>query len=193
MDLVQDTSERALRSCPPELEHEALRAWLVTTLRNLFMDGRRASRRRRTASLPDEMIMQEADAPTGDSPPLWRLVDDQAVERCIETLHPRLREVYLMRAKRGLTLKQIATLLNLPLGTVGTRLFRARRHLRGKLERSIERSALQDDRTAGGGPQRVVRVSAALGPREHSSAPRANARRRAHRAIEIGGCSASQD
>jgi|SRR5688572_11335075 len=130
-DLVQDTFERALRTLPHDYPREQVRGWLLLTLRNLFIDRERARRRQRSLPLAEDLAAPEVTADLDQ--PLWRRVEDAALERCLSQLDARLRDVYLLRAAGGLSLASIGAELGIPLATAGTRLHRARARLRAML------------------------------------------------------------
>ena len=132
-DLVQDVFERALRRAPPHLQRGQLRRWLRVALHNLFIDRHRQARHIRLVPLTDDVL--PAGWPEHDDPPAaWKVVDEAELEQAIAGLDPRLRDVYVLHARDGLSLTAIAEALGIPVATVGTRLFRARRHLRTALE-----------------------------------------------------------
>lgn len=127
-DLVQDTFERALRMLSCDYPREQTRGWLLLTLRNLFIDRERARRRQRNFPLVDDLAAPETPSELDQAH--WRRVEDEALERCLNRLDVRLREVYLLRAGGGRSLASIGQELGIPLATAGTRLHRARARLR---------------------------------------------------------------
>jgi RNA polymerase sigma-70 factor (ECF subfamily) len=143
-DLVQDTFERALRLSCDEVSSDGIRRWLFVTLRNLFIDRRRAAARKRHVPLLDGLHLMVPE--TTEERCSWRFVDDTAVEACVRAIDPRLRQVYELHVAQGLPLTTIATHLGIPASTAGTRLHRARRQLKGRLEREL---ALQLSPAAG--------------------------------------------
>ena len=129
-DLVQDTFERALRGAPADLPPEQLRKWLVVTLRNVSIDRHRRTLRTRLVPLTDDIPQQTM----AENLPVWRRIDDAMLRRCVSELDPRLREAYLLKTRRRLSLVQIASTLGIPVSTAGTRLHRARRQLAERLK-----------------------------------------------------------
>ena len=125
-DLVQDTLARALT-------HESLwrggslKAWAVTILLNQHRNRQRAlSRRGRTDPLDEARIAGGLPASTD--------VELKAIERGLALLPDEQREVLLLVALEGLTYKEAADALGIPIGTVMSRLSRARASLRTYLE-----------------------------------------------------------
>jgi RNA polymerase sigma-70 factor (ECF subfamily) len=134
MDLVQTTYERALRRGFAAVPAEQLRGWLVTIARNQFIDRYRTERCRtrreqRPANGEDLTVatMDDADQPA------WRELTRADLDRAVERLTPPLARTYRLHAFENLDYAGIAVLLQIPLSTVGTRLLRARRQLRGIL------------------------------------------------------------
>src|ERR1043165_7418342 len=117
-DLVHDTFERALRAWDRNREHADLRSWIVSLLNHLFIDRCRQAHPR----------------PPHEPPPVWTRVSDEQIEAALAALDPELRFAYDLRI-RGYSYDRIATELNIPKATVGTRLFRARKRLKDALQR----------------------------------------------------------
>jgi len=140
-DLVQDTYVRALRFWTKFDPGTNLRAWLFRMMFNLFVNQYRRSKRGREISegheqsdlrvqvLPDEHL-----APTSTPEEFFfeRLFSDDVVE-AVSELAPDFKMVVLLADINGFSYKQIADILNIPVGTVMSRLHRGRRMLREKL------------------------------------------------------------
>jgi RNA polymerase sigma-70 factor, ECF subfamily len=123
-DLVQDCIERALRRVDTLVDEQRLGAWLRSVLFNAFIDGRRTFRsRRETAEAELDEVVDTATQPD---------VREEANEvlRSIAALSPLHRQVLLLVAAEGLTYREVAEELSVPIGTVMSRLARAREHLR---------------------------------------------------------------
>lgn len=145
-DLVQETYLRALRAAP-EFEEKGggIRAWLLTILHNAFFTAQ--SRQKKRPTLVEEFF--EADdrlPPPDEAPPAWDLKSlnweyvDQRLKQGIERLSPEHREVLLLWGVEGLKYKEIASIVGVPIGTVMSRLHRARATLAGMLkEMTVER------------------------------------------------------
>lgn len=123
-DLVQDTLARAFSR-----EHlwrgGSLRAWLFTILTNLDRNRRRA-----LAARPgtDEFDERRFGTPAGDG------LARRAIERGVAALPAEQREVLLLVALEGLSYREVAQVQDVPIGTVMSRLSRARAALRVALE-----------------------------------------------------------
>jgi RNA polymerase sigma-70 factor (ECF subfamily) len=121
-DLVQDTLERAWSKLHLYRHGTDLRAWLFTVMHNVHVNRVRASRP--TDPLEDEMPELAQRATQGDS----LVVRD--LERAIAALPLAQREVLLLVALEDLSYDETARSLGIPIGTVMSRLARAREKLR---------------------------------------------------------------
>jgi RNA polymerase sigma-70 factor (ECF subfamily) len=133
-DLVQDTFERSLRKLPVGLPQDRIQCWLLVTLRNRFIDLRRSFEHRARVPLHENALFS-LPAQDPEQQPRWARVDPEALWRCVDRLNPILREVFVLRVRGRRSHAEIAAQLGIPLSTVGTRYFRALRHLRQMLER----------------------------------------------------------
>jgi len=121
-DLVQDTLERAWSKLHLYRRGTDLRAWLFTVMHNVHVNRVRAARP--TEPLEDEMPELAQRATQGDS----LVVRD--LERGIAALPLAQREVLLLVALEDLSYNEAARALGIPIGTVMSRLARAREKLR---------------------------------------------------------------
>lgn len=139
-DLVQETYLRALRSADRfEERGGGIRAWLFTILHNTFYS--QVKRAQRGPMLVDEFYGAESDETVpGEAPPAWDLgaLDwehvDERLKKAIEDLRPEHREALLLWGVEGLKYRQIAQITGVPIGTVMSRLHRARKILAAELE-----------------------------------------------------------
>ncbi len=122
-DLVQDTLERALRRRWLFALHSNLSAWLMTILYRLYLND--VSRHRRSCSAA-EAPMPLADNP-GDHG--WQL----DMQRALAQLSAEHRAVIVLIGLEQSSYQEVADILGVPLGTVMSRLARARRQLRAAL------------------------------------------------------------
>jgi RNA polymerase sigma-70 factor (ECF subfamily) len=123
-DLVQDTAERALTRSSLYRDQRNLRAWLLTILRHLFIDQLRA---RHDIAVDDESApWRQMPAPAGEVDGL--VLRD--VQRALYCLPVEQREIVLLVCVEELSYQETASVLNVPIGTVMSRLSRAREHLR---------------------------------------------------------------
>ncbi|CAG2154845.1 ECF RNA polymerase sigma factor EcfG [Cupriavidus yeoncheonensis] len=123
-DLVQDTVERALGRTSLLRAHSNTRTWLMTILRHLYIDQLR--KRRELALDADDPVWQRLEARDGEVDELL-LLD---VQRALYRLPLEQREVLLLVALEQLSYQEAAAILRVPVGTVMSRLSRAREHLR---------------------------------------------------------------
>ena len=140
-DLTQNTLVKALRFHEKFREGTYIKAWLLTILRNTFINEYRR-RARRPAFV--ELTGAEAAPETGperdlpvpvqgpDSSELLELLDDK-VRLAIETLPLDFRQAVVMADLEERSYKEIADMMGCPIGTVMSRLFRGRRLLREQL------------------------------------------------------------
>ncbi|MEO8716666.1 MAG: RNA polymerase sigma factor [Burkholderiales bacterium] len=121
-DLVQDTLERAWSKLHLYRHGTDLRAWLFTVMHNVHVNQVRAARP--TAPLDDEMPELAQRAVQGDA----LLVRD--LERALAALPAAQREVLMLVALEDLSYDETARVLGIPIGTVMSRLARAREKVR---------------------------------------------------------------
>jgi len=124
-DLVQDTLERAWAKLHLYRRGTDLRAWLFTVMHNVHVNRVRASRV--TDPLEDEMPELAQRAPQGDA----LLVRD--LDRAIVRLPAEQRAVLLLVTLEEMSYEQVARTLGIPIGTVMSRLSRAREKLRAMM------------------------------------------------------------
>jgi RNA polymerase sigma-70 factor (ECF subfamily) len=130
-DLVQDTLVRALRS--EHLFHGGdVRSWLYTILTNLNRNRLRSLSRR-----PTLMPMDENDAPDMAGPE----AGGRDIERALATLVEDQRAALLLVVLEGLSYREVAEVQGVPIGTVMSRLARARAQVKSFLDG--ERPALR--------------------------------------------------
>ncbi len=125
-DLVQDTLERAWSKLHLYRHGTDLRAWLFTVMHNVHVNRVRAARP--TDPLDDEMPELAQRATQGDA----LIVRD--LERGIAALPVAQREVLLLVALEDLSYAETARALGIPIGTVMSRLARAREKLRASMQ-----------------------------------------------------------
>jgi RNA polymerase sigma-70 factor (ECF subfamily) len=123
-DLVQDCIERALQQQNQLREHARLGAWLRRILYHLYIDEiRRGKRRGREQDVTELADQLELSAPAPDNSAMREFL--QAVNR----LSPEHRQVLLLVSVEELSYREIADELDIPMGTVMSRLARARERL----------------------------------------------------------------
>lgn len=130
-DLVQETLTKALRAFDSFEQGTNFKAWIFRILRNTFLTSRTAISHTRTVFLEDHPnVLETAD--TGSSPELefLKLNDLAALRNALEQLQPQYKEVILLCDLEELKYREIAVILDVPIGTVMSRLARARQVLR---------------------------------------------------------------
>lgn len=137
-DIVQETYLRANRYWDSFEAGTDCRKWLLTICRNAFTTI--FHRELRSVAVDDDELESLAAARTHNAARVAG-VDDMysrldlgpAIQNAIERLDPAFREVVVLSDVEGFSYEEIAEALSIPLGTVRSRLFRARRHLQESL------------------------------------------------------------
>jgi len=138
-DLVQETYLKALRGFASFQPGTNIRAWMYKILRNTFLTSRTGLKTSMTVSLDDEEnpVAEPASAQTPESLLLAR-ADQQAIENALDQLPVKFREIILLCDIEEMSYREIADALAVPVGTVMSRLSRARRAMRDILAVQIE-------------------------------------------------------
>jgi RNA polymerase sigma-70 factor (ECF subfamily) len=139
-DLVQDTCVNALRAQDQFTPGTNLKAWLFTILRNRFRSL--AKRRRIRAEDPDDDLDRMV---TGPAPQQGRL-EMIAFRRAFAELRTEYREALVLAVLHGMNYEDIAEICGCQVGTVKSRVSRARDRLREALYDGPEREASEPDR-----------------------------------------------
>lgn len=134
-DLVQDTLERAHAKWHLWRAGSELRPWLFSIMHNLFVNQVRSSANRQTFTSLDDAA--EIGTPARQE----GRVEAQDVVACVGRLAPELREVLVLVSVEDLTYAEAAKALDIPIGTVMSRLARARAQLREMMERGESKAA----------------------------------------------------
>lgn len=135
-DLVQNCLERALGNVADKRPDGDLRAWLFTILYRQFVDNHRRSRR--YARMLEFFTGRDDTQPSTE-----RTVLAQSTLEAFDQLATEQRALLLWVSVEGLSYKQVAEILDVPIGTVMSRLSRARNALRQLSEGEITRPALR--------------------------------------------------
>ena len=142
-DVVQDAMVRALKYFST-FRGENARAWLLQIVRNVALgrvDGRqRAAVSIETLTTSSQSIADSAliDPASGPEETLSRADDRRHVSACVARLPLELRECLVLREWDELSYKEIARVVNAPIGTVMSRLWRARQLLAESLGEALE-------------------------------------------------------
>jgi RNA polymerase sigma-70 factor (ECF subfamily) len=130
-DLVQDASLRALRAFDELEHHENLRSWFARVVYTCFLDGRRYERRRPSVPLDEygeDVELRAAELSTWE-PAILRNGFEDELEAHLARLPAGSRAVLQLVDVEGFSYQEVSQALDLPIGTVRSRLFRARRTL----------------------------------------------------------------
>ena len=133
-DLVQETYLKALRSFASFEPGTNFRAWIFQILKNTFLGSCTKLERRMTVA-----VESEEDLPATPATPESLLIGRShidTVRSAIEQLPVISREVILLCDVEGASYREIAEILSIPMGTVMSRLARARKMVRESLHRS---------------------------------------------------------
>lgn len=125
-DVVQDACVRALRFFT-SLKNDDARAWLMTIVRNTWYS--RVASRADAAATADATIDERADPSLTPEGTAIQQQDVRRVRAAVESLPADFREVVVLRELEGLSYKEIAAIAGIPIGTVMSRLARARERL----------------------------------------------------------------
>jgi RNA polymerase sigma-70 factor (ECF subfamily) len=139
-DLVQETYLKAFKFLQDDKEISNVKAWLFKILMNAFINKYR--KEKREPSLVDfdsveafhHSIQEEAAAPSilEDEFSLDKFLDDD-IKNALETLPDDFRMVILLSTVEGFSYKEISKIINCPVGTVMSRIYRGRKMLKEKL------------------------------------------------------------
>ena len=137
-DLVQDTYLKALRSFASFKPGTNFRAWIFKILKNTFLSSRSMLERRMTVAMDSEDEDEPESTVDGDTPETILLdrANSQLVWKAIDDLPVHYRETLLLCDVEEMSYREIAEILSIPLGTVMSRLARARRAVRDSLASS---------------------------------------------------------
>jgi RNA polymerase sigma-70 factor, ECF subfamily len=136
-DLVQDTLERALSRFHLWRQGSDLRAWLFTIMHNVFVNQVRSRARRYHESLETEPAAEAVRAPEPD----W--IELRDIANALSRLPHEQRAVVLLVGLEQFTYDEAARVLDVPIGTVMSRLSRARERLRALLGGDFKAAALK--------------------------------------------------
>jgi RNA polymerase sigma-70 factor (ECF subfamily) len=135
-DLVQETMLKAYRSWHQYKSGTNVRAWLLTILRHTFINEYRKTKRAGPTVDISEIegyhVFHEVQDVDPEGSFFKQIVDDEVL-RAIDSLPDEFRETLVLSDVEQLTYAEIAEVTGVPVGTVKSRLFRARQALQQKL------------------------------------------------------------
>lgn len=133
-DIVQEACLRAFKFFDGYRGGDS-RRWLLTIVRNTFYDSLQQSRAKELTAEFDEEIHSQRGETLNPESLLLQDADRQLVRQALEELPLEFREALVLRELEGLAYKEIAEVIGIPLGTVMSRLARARKWLQSYLAR----------------------------------------------------------
>jgi RNA polymerase sigma-70 factor, ECF subfamily len=140
-DLVQETFMKALRGFSSFQPGTNFRAWLYRILRNTFLTSRsglQSSMISSSVELDSDTVVSTAATPERV---LLQRADQEAVQSAIASLPIHFREIVLLCEVEEMSYQEIAETLGIPIGTVMSRLSRARKALREVLTAKVKNAA----------------------------------------------------
>ncbi len=129
-DLVQETFLKSLRGFSSFREGTNFRAWMYRILRNTFLTSRTGLERRNTQQEDEEGFAELVVSQETPELSLIRRADTELVQAAIAQLAPIFQEVILLADLEEMRYQEIAETLDIPIGTVMSRLARARKQVR---------------------------------------------------------------
>jgi len=144
-DLVQATLERGYRSFEQYQAGTNPVRWLSTIMINYFIDEFRRERPMRHAASLDRV---EVPAPPPEEVPVWANFQHEEIREAAARLPDYCRCPFEMRSFERLSYREISLRLGLPMSTVGSRVFRARQHMKRLLLAKVGRATEEADALA---------------------------------------------
>lgn len=135
-DLVQDTYLKAFRAATQFEPGTNLKAWLFTILHNTFLNRRRRAVKEPVAVEPEEIERLAAGRPNNPDTPeqlLLRATLDADLQAALDALPEAFRQAVWLRDVEEFTYAEMAHMLDVPIGTVMSRISRGRRMLYERL------------------------------------------------------------
>ncbi|MEO1518138.1 MAG: RNA polymerase sigma factor [Bacteroidota bacterium] len=143
-DLLQETAFRALRNRDKFRPDTNLKAWLVTIMRNTFINNLRAAKRRKVLSdWSNNSYLIDSDVRQSTSNQGESTVFGKELQQIIDGLKEKYRKPFLMHYQ-GFAYDEIAKDMDLPLGTIKSRIFVARQQLKKSIEIKYHARSMQE-------------------------------------------------
>jgi len=142
-DLVQETYLRAYRGFPGFKAGTNLKAWLYKILTNTFINTYRAKQRRPQQETLDDVEdfylyrriggLEAVAAEQGPEAEVLDSIPDASIKEALEDLPEQFRMAVMLADVEGFSYKEIAEIMDVPIGTVMSRLHRGRKQLQARL------------------------------------------------------------
>jgi RNA polymerase sigma-70 factor (ECF subfamily) len=126
-DLTQETYLRAFGSLHRFAGRSTVRTWLLSIARRTCADAIRSRKRRRLTLVGDDELLERPDT-------VDRVAEGAAVEDLLARLHPDRREAFVLTQLMGLPYAEAADVAGVPVGTIRSRVARARADLVAQLD-----------------------------------------------------------
>ncbi|MGH9120119.1 MAG: sigma-70 family RNA polymerase sigma factor [Acidimicrobiales bacterium] len=181
-DLVQETYLKAYRAYDSFTEGTNLKAWLYRILTNTFINTYRSKKRRPEEQQLDDVEdfflyrrlggLEAAQIGRSAEDELFDWFTDTEVKDALESLPEQFRMAVLLADVEGFSYKEIADILDIPIGTVMSRLHRGRRGLQKRLyEFAVERGLLDRPSADGNGEQQSTESTETTESTESTQTP----------------------
>jgi len=136
-DLVQETFAKALRGFPSFQAGTNFRAWMYRILKNSFLSSRTGLKTTIAFDEEDQENIPSSEGPTPETLVIAQS-NREMVQKALEELPLAFREILLLCEVEEMSYQEISEALSIPVGTVMSRLFRARKALRTLLQQKLQ-------------------------------------------------------
>lgn len=137
-DLVQETFAKSLKGFSAFREGTNFRAWMFRILRNTFLTSRSGLERRKTSQEDEEGFENAMITHETPEVSLIRKADTELVRQAIAKLPEIFKEVLILSDLEEMKYQEVAETLSIPIGTVMSRLARARKQIREHILRTLD-------------------------------------------------------
>jgi len=140
-DILQEAALRAFRAFDA-LRVSDVKSWLLAIVRNCHFTALKQRQRRSQVPLPEEHDAVDGEAMIADTPDpevvAIQLDEARTLDQLMQALPADYREVLILREVEDLSYREIAAVISAPIGTVMSRLARARALLKGRWLETVE-------------------------------------------------------
>lgn len=137
-DLVQETYMKALRGFSSFKQGTNFRAWMYRILRNTFLTTQAGLKASASVSLDSDDAAVEPTMPGTPESVLLARVEQETIQNAVEKLPVKFREIILLCDLEEMSYQEIGEALGIPMGTVMSRLSRARKAMRELLAAKLQ-------------------------------------------------------